>query len=73
MDPFRWTKAESLICPDCGYTFGTRTAAGSLTLAFDLDSLREQCRRSEQMHSAEIHCPRFEEAKAAADRSERTG
>ena len=30
-----WTKAETIICPDCGYAFGFRTAAGSLNLTFD--------------------------------------
>ena len=68
-----WTEADKLVCPDCGYSFGARTAAGSLTLACDPEGLRAKCRRREQTASLEVHCPRFEEAKAAADRSERTG
>jgi primosomal protein N' len=73
MNALSWTEADKLICPDCGYSFGVRTAAGSFTLSFDQESLRAQCRRSGQMNSAEISCPRFDEAKAAADRSEKTG
>ncbi|HEX2134855.1 MAG TPA: hypothetical protein VHG30_02975 [Microvirga sp.] len=67
----KWTDAETVICPDCGYEFGFRTAAGSLNLTFSPKSLRETCTRLTDRQSPEIRCPRFEEAKVAADRSER--
>jgi hypothetical protein len=66
-----WTKAETIICPDCGYAFGFRTAAGSLNLTFDPKSLRAQCMRLTDRTSPEIRCPRFEEAKFESDQSER--
>ena len=67
-----WTDAETVICPDCGYEFGFRTAAGSLNLTFSPKSLRETCTRMADQKSPEIRCPRFEEAKFAADQSERS-
>ena len=72
MSESHWTKTERLICPDCGYEFGTRTVAGSVNLTLDPGRLRAQCRRVTDPNSPDIHCPRFDEVKAEADRSERT-
>jgi hypothetical protein len=66
-----WTKAQTVVCPDCGYEFGYRTAAQSLNMTFDPKSLRSQCIRMKDQSGSDLQCPRFDEVKAAADRSER--
>ncbi len=66
-----WTKGERVVCPDCGYDFGRRTAARTLILTYDPKSLRSQCVRMAGRNEADLQCPRFEEVTAAADTSER--
>ena len=66
-----WTKAETVTCPDCGYAFGFRTAAGSLNLTFDPKTLRARCKRVPDPDASAIACPRFDEVTREADRSER--
>ena len=71
MAEVNWTQAGTIVCPDCGYVFGTRTAAQSIKLTFDPKSLRSQCIRMSGENSSDLHCPRFDEVKLAADQSER--
>jgi hypothetical protein len=66
-----WTQAETIVCPDCGYVFGTRTAAQSIKLTFDPKGLRSQCVRMIDPSSSDLRCPRFDEVKLASDQSER--
>jgi ribosome-binding protein aMBF1 (putative translation factor) len=66
-----WTRAEMLVCPDCGHKFGERTTAGSIN---PTPSSREpeECRHKGGAGPGERRCPRVSEIIEAADRSERT-
>jgi hypothetical protein len=66
-----WTRGEDVVCPDCGFDFGRRTAAGTLILTYDPNGLRSRCTRMQGQGSADLRCPRLDEVTAASDRSER--
>ena len=53
MAEVNWTQAETIVCPDCGYVFGTRTAAQSLNLTQTIAELRPQV--SPQLSAPQIY------------------
>jgi len=67
-----WTRAERIVCPDCGFEFGFRTAAGSLNLSYNPEDLQRRCTRVAGPNLTYLACLRFEELKSEADQSERT-
>lgn len=66
-----WTRAEVVVCPDCGLELGRRTLAQNLIVTFDPQSLRQQCIQMKDGGSPDVQCPRFDEVKLAADQSDR--
>jgi hypothetical protein len=65
-----WLKQATLVCPECGYEFATRSTAGSLSIEIPPGEPR-QCKHG-GMGPTGRRCPHISEAFAEADRSEQT-
>ena len=65
-----WLKQTTLVCPECGYEFATRTVAGSLTIELPPGEPRA-CKHGGR-GAGGSRCPHISEAFAEAERSEQT-
>lgn len=66
-----WLKQTSLVCPECGYAFGSRSAAGSIEVLLPGGD-PPPCLHKGDARSKQERCPHVAEAMGEAERSDRT-
>ena len=66
-DTTDWTSKSPVVCPDCGYTFGHRSATAELQIRLT-PVLAAVCRRWEDKSNLAVKCIRLDDAEAAAAR-----
>lgn len=61
-----WTEEDDVVCPECGYRFGTRSLSGALEIAL-LPAALKQCKHADVSSTDIRTCPRAREAREAAE------
>lgn len=66
-----WVKHTTLVCPECRYVFGKRTAAGSIEVLLPGGDPPD-CRHKGDASTKKTRCPHVQEAMTESERSDRT-
>jgi hypothetical protein len=61
-----WTEETDVICPDCGYRFGSRSLSGALEIAL-LPGAADQCKDADAKSKDIRVCARAREAIEAGE------